>query len=164
MLESLFNNIAGVKSNSRTGVFLWILRNFLKIPILRNICEQLLLKFNEGVFWLWNIDITLFRIKGKEGGSKKVPLPFFPHVTPTNVLINPKNFLTFSFNPFPRWCKISGPYIVAVPNYWTWAKTKPLKKCFFWSNWGYGNFSHRIVRITKVWSNDHIYNIIWVTW
>ena len=30
-------------------------------------------------------------------------------------------------------------------------------------NWGYGNFSHRNTRVTKLWSHDHIYNIIWIT-
>ena len=33
------------------------------------------------------------------GGAKDSPTSFSP-VTPTNVRISPKNFLTFSFNPF----------------------------------------------------------------
>ena len=34
----------------------------------------------------------------------------------------------------PHWCKISRPYLLPVPNYWTWTKTTPQKKCSFWSN------------------------------
>ena len=30
--------------------------------------------------------------------------------------------------------------------------------------WGFGNFSHRNARITKLWSYDGIYIMIWVTW
>ena len=38
--------------------------------------------------------------RGEGGGQQKgSPTSFFP-VTSTNVEINPKNFLTFSFNPF----------------------------------------------------------------
>ena len=29
---------------------------------------------------------------------------------------------------------------------------------------GYDKFSHIKVRVTKLWSHDHIYNIIWVAW
>ena len=32
------------------------------------------------------------------------------------------------------WCKISSSYLVSVPNYWTWTKTTPQKKRFFWPN------------------------------
>ena len=45
--------------------------------------------------------LTLFRIAGwGEGGQKGPPTSFSP-VTSTNVEFSPKNFLTFSFNPFP---------------------------------------------------------------
>ena len=41
--------------------------------------------------------LTLFRM----GGSQKAPPPTsFSPVTSTNVEFGPKNFLTFSFNPF----------------------------------------------------------------
>ena len=39
--------------------------------------------------------LTLFRM-----GSQKAPPTSFSPVTSTNVGISPKNFLTFSFNPF----------------------------------------------------------------
>ena len=34
----------------------------------------------------------------------------------------------------PHWCKISSPYLVLVPNYWTWTKTTPQKKWCFLSS------------------------------
>ena len=37
--------------------------------------------------------------------------------------------------------KISRPYPVPVPNYWTWTKSTPQK------NWGYDNFSHRNAKL-----------------
>ena len=58
----------------------------------------------------------------------------FSPVTSTNVGISPQNFLAFSFNPLPDRYKISSSYLVSVPNYWTWTKTNPQKKRFFWSN------------------------------
>ena len=33
-----------------------------------------------------------------------------------------------------HWRKISRPYLVTVPNYWTWKKSISLKKRFFWSD------------------------------
>ena len=42
--------------------------------------------------------LTLFRI----GGRQKGPPTSFSPVTSANVRISPKNFLTFSFNPFDR--------------------------------------------------------------
>ena len=36
------------------------------------------------------------------GGCKKAPSTSFSPVSSTNVGISPKNFLTFSFNPFAR--------------------------------------------------------------
>ena len=80
-----------------------------------------------------------------------------------------------SLNPFwllfltllPRWCKISSSYLVSVPNYWPWIKTTLPKKWFFWSN------PYKIevmitsvteMLVTKLWSHDHIYIIIWITW
>ena len=39
--------------------------------------------------------------------EKKASRTSFSHVTSTNVGISPKTFLTFSFNPFATWCKIS---------------------------------------------------------
>ena len=79
-----------------------------------------------------SIVLTLFSIGGggRQNGS---PTSFFP-VTSTNVGISPQNFLTFNFNHLSHWCKISRPYLVPVPNHWSWTKTTPQKKWYFWSN------------------------------
>ena len=53
----------------------------------------------------------------QDGEGQKAPPTSFSPVTSTNVRISPKNFLTFSFNPFTDWCKISSLYLVPVPNY-----------------------------------------------
>ena len=39
---------------------------------------------------------------GGRGGQKGPPPTIFSPVTSTNVGLSPQNFLTFSFNPFPR--------------------------------------------------------------
>ena len=59
------------------------------------------------------LDLTLFRI----GGGKYSPPTSFSPVTSINVKIRPQTFLTFSFNPFDKLCKISSLYLVPVPNY-----------------------------------------------
>ena len=53
----------------------------------------------------------------QEGEGQKAPPTSFSPVTSTNVRISPENFLTFSFNPFTDWCKISSLCLVPVPNY-----------------------------------------------
>ena len=56
---------------------------------------------------------------------------------------------------------------MAVSTYWTWTKSTPQRKWFFWSN------PYRIevmiaslteMLVTKLWSHDHIYIIIWTMW
>ena len=61
--------------------FLVNIAKFLRTPILKNIYKRLLL--------------TLFRMER----GKRPPTSFSP-VASTNVGISPKNFLTFSVNPF----------------------------------------------------------------
>ena len=34
----------------------------------------------------------------------------------------------------PHWVKPSRPYLVSMPNYWTWTNTVPQNNGFFWSN------------------------------
>ena len=58
----------------------------------------------------------------------------FSNVKSTNEGNSPKNFLTFCFKHFAWECNISRPYLVLVPIYWTWTKSIPQKKLFFWSN------------------------------
>ena len=78
--------------------------------------------------------LTLFRWRGGRGVGKKAPITSFSLGTSRNIGISPQNFLTFSFNPFPHRCKIWSLYLVLAQNYWTWTKTTPQKKQFFWSN------------------------------
>ena len=80
----------------------------------------------------------------------------------------PQHFWLLVLIFFPHSCKISGPYLVIVSSYWIWTKTNPQKKSVFlvksvW-NFGYDNFSHKDAKLTKIWSHDHIYYIIWATW
>ena len=79
-------------------------------------------------------------------GQKDRPSSFSP-VTSTNVGISLRNILTFSFNHFPNWHKISKPYLVPVPNYWTWTNNAPPKNWLFKKDvkelsW----MSHRVIR------------------
>ena len=70
----------------------------------------------------WNeVTLTLFRT-----GAKRT-LTSFSLVFSVNVEIIPQNFLTL----LTHWCKISRPYLVPVPNYWTWTKTTPQKSVCF---------------------------------
>ena len=67
-------------------------------------------------------------------GQKDPPPPTrFSSVTSANVGISPQIFLTL-LTLLPHWCKISNSYLMPVPNYWSWTKTTPQKKQFFWSN------------------------------
>ena len=73
---------------------------------------------------------------GRGGGRQKAPLPptSFSPVISTNAKFGPKNFLTFSVNPFDTLVQNFKFVPSASPNYWTWTKTTAQKKRFFWSN------------------------------
>ena len=85
-----------------------------------------------------------------------------------NVGISPKNFLNFSFNPFDTVLKNVKAISSGSPTC-TWTKSTPPKKLFFWSN----PYKIEIMitsliemlesRVTKLWSHDHICNIIHVS-
>ena len=83
--------------------------------------------------------------------------------------LTPKPFWLLVLTLLSHWHKISKLYLVPVPNCWTWIMTIFQKSWFFWSNpykidqLCYVNFSHKNARVTKLWSHDSIYNIIWVT-
>ena len=64
----------------------------------------------------------------------KRPTTSFPPVTSTNFGFSRKNFWLLVSTLLPHWPKISRPYLVSVPNYWTWTKSTPQKNWFFWSN------------------------------
>ena len=51
------------------------------------------------------------------------------------------------------WCWYSRPYLVLVPNYWTWIKNTSQKIDFsnqILKNWGHDNFPHRNDRATFI--------------
>ena len=55
------------------------------------------------IFFFWNKQYVYIAFNPiQDGGGKKAPPTSFSPVTSTNVGISPKNFLTFSFNPFDR--------------------------------------------------------------
>ena len=62
--------------------------------------------------------LTLFKIVGRGGGGGGKNAP--------------PNSLVLTL--FPHWCEFSRPYLVSIPNYWTWTKTTLPKKWFFWLN------------------------------
>ena len=62
----------------------------------------------------------------EEGGRQKTPTPPLPNphtsfssVTSGSVGISAKNVLTFTFDPFSHWFKISRSHLVPVSNYGT---------------------------------------------
>ena len=80
----------------------------------------------------------------------------------------PQNFWLLALTLLPHWCKISSSSLVPVLKYWTWTKGTPHEKWFFWSN-PYKiqvmiTSLYRNARVIKLWSHDHTYNIIWITW
>ena len=106
---------------------------------------------------------------GEGGGQTSPPLATsFSPVTSTNVRISPQNFLTFSFNPFVTLLQNFKFAPSASPKLLNLNQDHPSRKAIFLvkslQNWGYYNFSHRNAAVTKLWSYDHIYNIIWITW
>ena len=58
----------------------------------------------------------------------------FSSLTSPNVRLAPKTFWLLVSTILRRWCKISSSYLIPVSNYWTWTKTTPQNKPFFWSN------------------------------
>ena len=111
-----------------TGIFFWRYSSSAHLlPALKRFGEfdsqfYYKLKFLEEI-------LTLFRMEGA-----KSPPTSFSTVTSLNVRIIPKTFWLLVLILLPHRCKILSPYLVPVPNYWTWTKTTPQKKWFFWSN------------------------------
>ena len=66
----------------------------------------------------------------------------------------------------PQWSKISSSYLVPTPNYWTWARTTPQKKQYFWSNpYKMEIMITSLIEMLELpnhGSHDHIHNIIWI--
>ena len=79
----------------------------------------MLISFHNKLFYLNPI---------QHGEGKKDLLPVFP----LQLLVG--TFWLLVFTLLPYWCKISSPYLVSIPNYWTWTKSTIQKYWFFWSN------------------------------
>ena len=93
---------------------------------------------------------------------------YFSYERPMSFSFNEQTFWLLVLTLLPDFWEISRSCPVQVPNYWTWTMGTPRKSWFSrsnpYKNWGYDNFSRKIARVTKFWSHDHIYCIIWVTW
>ena len=110
--------------------------------------------------------LALYVFNPIQNGGPKRPLPIsISSVTSTNVGISCQNVLTFSFNPFVTLslcCRQSQSQINELGT-----KTTPSKMGFFWSN----PYQTELVitsliemlELTKLWSHDHIYNMIGLT-
>ena len=92
---------------------------------------------------------------------------FFP-VNSTNVRISPQNFMTFNFSPFATLVQNFKFVPSASPKLLNLNQDHRSKKAVFLvkslQNWGCDNFSLRNATVTKLWSHENIFNIIWVTW
>ena len=99
-----------------------------------NQISRLFSRCNGYLYWVTdllfsNSPLALFRM-----GSKKGPPTSFSIVTFTKYELAPKTFWFLVLTLLPHCHKIPRLYFVSVPNYWTWTKTIPQKKVFFWSN------------------------------
>ena len=75
---------------------------------------------------------------------------------------------TFSFNPFLTQLKIFRFIPITSLKLLNLNQDHPSKKSIFlvksvWI-WSYKNFSHKNAKLTKIWSCEHIYYIIWAAW
>ena len=94
----------------------------------------------------------------------------FPPAISTNVRISSQifdfsqKFSQIFSSILPNFCKISGQYLLPVPNNWI-NQGHPSKKLVFLGNiiwhWGYNYFTHRNARVTKLWSHDHKIKCYW---
>ena len=68
------------------------------------------------------------------GWGKKASATSFSPVTSTNVRISLKTFWLLVLTLLTDWCKISSLYLVQVPDYWTWTKTRSRSDYWTWTN------------------------------
>ena len=105
---------------------------------------------------------------GGGGEDKKVLPASFSPVTSTNIGISPKNILNFSFTPFDRLVQNFKFVPSASRKLFNLSQDHPSKKAVFLDkslqSWGYDNLPSTNARATKLWSHDHIHNILWFMW
>ena len=83
-----------LKLNGLLKIFSWVCNNVT--PNFINNMNHYLLTDCNILHKQWCPSVTFIR----GNGGAKISLTNFPRVTSTNVRTSPKNFLTFSFNPF----------------------------------------------------------------
>ena len=128
-------------------VILKTLTKYFAKTLMKTLAYALLINFDPWKgdvdlrFKIWNMLFTnpitliiwiliLFRM-----GVQKAPSLYqFPPVTSRNLGISLQNVLILVLTLFPKLCKTSRPYLVAVPNYWTWTNNTFQKRWFLRSN------------------------------
>ena len=89
---------------------------------INEVVKPIFLLFNS-FHWAGIFQFTFNPAQGERWGSaKRFPASY------------PRRFWLLILIIFIHGCKISGPYLILVSNYWTWNKTIPQKNKFFWSN------------------------------
>ena len=63
------------------------------------------------------------------GWQKRPPYQLFPLQHLQTYKLTPKIFWLLVLILFQHWCKISTPYVVTFPNYWTWTKSTQKNNC-----------------------------------
>ena len=98
------------------------------------------------------------------GGVAKSPPPTsFSPVTSFNAGFCPQNLLTFSFNPFATLVENFKIVPSASPKLLNLDQDHPSEKAIFLVK-SFMITSLIEMPVTKLWSHDHIYNEIWITW
>ena len=81
---------------------------------------------------IFNFSLTQFRMEDDQKGP--LPSSSFSPVSSTNGGLASKTSWLLVLTVLSHWRKISRPYLVPVPNYWTPTNSTPQKHGFFWSN------------------------------
>ena len=97
-------------------------------------CQFINMIYNSNFIFLCFFSKSLALFRMGEEGSKRPSLPVFILQLPRTYELAHKTFWILVLTLLPHCCKIWSPYVVPVPNYWTWTKATLQKKLFFCSN------------------------------
>ena len=97
-------------------------------------CPFINMIYNSNFIFLCFFSISLALFRMGEKGSKRPSLPVFILQLLHTYELAHKTFWILVLTLLPHCCKIWRPYLVPVPNYWTWTKATSQKRLFFWSN------------------------------